>query len=481
MQKKLKPVIGWNLELMFNDELRPINFKRPIGPRSQQGCNSYVYRITNTENGKMYIGYHKEGDKIYGTSTKNEEFREVLAKKIPNLLNYEILFWGSVKECKQYEYELLTSVNASKNDLYYNLNNGQPGIKKINIDLVNKLTDEIDDFRKHQFLKDHIYLNKELNIIEFSVEDLNELERLQSREMALDNSNLQKIVNRIRNRIGSYDMPVVIENITIDGEYYEYLLISGNHTRTAYFNTMNENVGHTKNTLIKCVLITEEIHQILQESEIWILSNNLNADYNVGKPYTTEDGTKECLEYEKLGHSWRTIEMRNRLMRLGLTSNQVETVFNKVDDTLQKEEWEKEGNLIYDYVNTKEHKEILKDVSNEYRSQGYFVIESTSGNPHLYRWIDKWIQHQLTRISQGLKIQERIKIVVHHTNTKSETEWSELFKKLIRPQFLPKVKEGHRFTETELMQIKNIIKYPDFSYHEMPMKGKSISNKKLNN
>jgi hypothetical protein len=46
---------------------------------------------------------------------------------------------------------------------------------------------------------------------------------------------------------------------------------------------------------------------------------------------------------------------------------------------------------------------------------------------------------------------------------------------LIRVQNLPRAKDGHRFTDNELQLIKNHLKLPDFSYHEMPMKGKSFS------
>jgi hypothetical protein len=464
--------IGWNLEIMFDDSLRPVIFNYPKGPRLKIGCTSYVYKITNTQDGMIYIGYHRESDKPYGTSSKNPVFKQLLASGIPGLFEYEILYWGSVNEAKQKEYELLTEVSAATNDNYYNLNNGQPGIKEINIDFVNELTDEIDDFRKHQFLKSHKLLDKDVNIIELSVTDLmNNITKLQSRELEIDNSNL----NKIRNRIGNYDMPVIVENITIDGIFHEHILISGNHTRKAYYQTRNENVGHTGDTMLKCVLITDDVHEKFQESEIWMLSNNLNADYNVGKPFDVEDGVKEVLIFQQKGHSWRTGGMRNRLMRLGLTTSQVDNVFNKVDDALEKAEWEKEGNMIYDYVNTDEHKEKLNDKIKEFENKGYFVISSTSGNPHLYRWIDKWVNHQLTRIVTGLPIQERIKIVIHHTNVKSEREWKGLWEKLIRPQNLPRAKKGHRFTDSELQLIKNHLVYPDFSYHEMPMKGKSIS------
>lgn len=44
---------GWNLELMFDDDTRPKIFTKPTGQtRNRNGCNSYVYRITNRQNKK---------------------------------------------------------------------------------------------------------------------------------------------------------------------------------------------------------------------------------------------------------------------------------------------------------------------------------------------------------------------------------------------------------------------------------------------
>jgi hypothetical protein len=247
--------IGWNLEIMFNPQLRPIIFNHPIGPRIKQGCTSYVYKITNTQDGKIYIGYHKEGDKLYGTSTTNPELKQLLASNTPGLFNYEILYWGSVNEAKQKEFELLTEVNAAKNPNYYNLNNGRPGVRDVNIKGVNELTDEVDDIRKHQYLKQHFLLTRENNVIELSVNDLMKIHKLQSRELELDSANLHKIMGRIRHRIGYYDMPVIVENITMDGVFHEKILISGNHTRTAFDKTKNENVGHRGLTPVLCIFL----------------------------------------------------------------------------------------------------------------------------------------------------------------------------------------------------------------------------------
>ena len=476
---KFQASLGWNLELMFDEKLRPTIFNSVTGLPGKRGCTSYVYKITNKLNGKIYIGYHRESDDVYRTSSKNKEFQELLASGQVGILDMEIIFWGSVQECKQEEYELLSSDNAATNPLYYNLNNGQPGVRKINLDITNKLTDEIDDIRKHQSLKTHTILNEETCVLEFSLKDLCSIERLQSRELQIDIPNLRKIIDRIKLQKGNYDMPVLVENITIDGTFYDYLLISGNHTRRAYKDTAHLNVGHTLDTLFKCVVITEEvcIKLNLQESEIWILSNNLNADYNIGKSFSVEDGVKECLEFHKMGHSWETLEMRDRLVGLGLTTNQVGTVFNKVHDALVKEQWLKDDNMIYDYIVS--NRDILDDKVKEFQNQGYFVIDSTSGNPHLYRWMDKYIMHQLKRITKKLPLQERVKIVVHHTNIKSRDEWRGLWEKLIRPQHMPTAMDGHRFTIDELNSIREIVKYPDFSYYELPMMGPSLSKKEV--
>ena len=68
MSKTRKKIHGWNLATMHNEQLRPVVFNRPIteeGIRREDFHTSYVYRIQNTKNDKVYIGYHKEGDAVY--------------------------------------------------------------------------------------------------------------------------------------------------------------------------------------------------------------------------------------------------------------------------------------------------------------------------------------------------------------------------------------------------------------------------------
>jgi len=471
-----KATKGWNLEMMiFNP---PTEFNTPEGILRQPiGCNSYVYRITYVKDGRMYIGFHKEGDDIYTTSTTCKEFKEILASGEPNILKYEILFWGSVKECEQEEFELLTSVSAAKNPMYFNKWNGKPGVRKLNVEYLNEMINEINDIRTFRNQLDHKHFTID-DIIEISVVDLNNIDAVQIRELRIDNENLAKIVDKIRNRIGSYDMPVLLENITYKGKFYKQLLISGNHTRTALFKTKDENKGHTGHTLIKCLLIPEEICYQLQDSEVDMMGNNLNADFTPGKPFSSKDGIKECLFHHKNGHSWETVEMRQRLMLLGLTSGQVDTVFANTHDSIIKETWEKMDRVVFDYTTRDKH--LLESKAKEFaeKNDDTFVLHCSSGNPHLYRWLDEYYQTQMKRISEGKIVQNKFKVVVYHNKERSKKQWPELFKKLIRPQNLPSEFDGYIFSSNDINTLKGLVTYPEFSYYEMKMWDNAVESNK---
>lgn len=452
---------GWNLEQMFNSKTRPKIYRQPKGPRSKLGCNSYVYEVKNTQNDKKYIGYHKEGNQLYGTSSTNKEFKELLASNQKEILDLTILYWGSVQECKQKEFELLTSVNAKSNPNYYNKHNGHPGLRELNIGLVNTMMKEADDIRKHTNLipEDKLeYISKD-NVVEISIKDLWNIEKWQVRKLEIDTDNLNKIIDRIKNRIGNYDMPVILENVTSDGKFYEKMLISGNHTRTAFWKTRNKNVGHTENTKLKCIVIGEEIHSLLQETEIQMLGNNLNSDYNVGKAFSSADAVDECIEHYKRGHSWQTVDMRTRFQLMGLTSGQVDTVFSKVEDKIKKMELEDSGYMIYDYTDT--HSDKLNKKAKRLSTDDTFVITCASGAPTLDRWMDKYITEQLLRKDKGLSIQSKIHILVYHTSFKNRDNWRDLFERLTRPQ--------HIENDSHYKAINKLYKLPTFSESSMPM------------
>tara|TARA_Y100001938_G_C8053570_1_gene413216 strand:+ start:99 stop:1508 length:1410 start_codon:yes stop_codon:yes gene_type:complete len=462
---------GWNLEQMFNPLTRPKVFNQPTGHKTMAGCDSYIYEITNTQNQKKYIGFHKEGNHIYRTSSTNKEFKEILASDQIGILDIHIGPWGSVEECKQIEYEKLTEVNAKANPQYYNKHNGHPGKRKLNIELVNKLTTETDDVRKFRNqMKDEDgndtreYINNN-NVVEFTVKELYGLDNWQVRATQLDEENLNKVKDRVELRPDNYDMPVILKDVTLGGEFHEYKVISGNHTRTAYYElaTGNRVTNISENKKIKCVVIDDDIHTLLQETEIDILGNNLNSDYNVGKPFSSADAVGECLRHHEAGHSWQTTEMKLRFQLLGLTSNQVTKVFEKAQFKITKKEEEDGGWTFYDYKRGK-GKAKLEKKQKELTDENTHVVSCASGAPTLDRWMNSWLDNQLIRIEEGKTLQTKICVLVYHTNYKNRDDWEGMFKKLTSPQ--------HIEDKNVRALINTLYKLPTFTYWELPMKTK---------
>lgn len=78
---------------------------------------AFVYKWKNIETGLEYIGYHKgDTDDGYVSSSQNNHFWKDYNN---GLLKREILFYGSVLECVEYESNLLKNKNI---DNLYNRN-----------------------------------------------------------------------------------------------------------------------------------------------------------------------------------------------------------------------------------------------------------------------------------------------------------------------------------------------------------------------
>ena len=114
---------------------------------------AYVYRFTNSDNGKIYIGFHKGStvDK-YQHSSKSKEFNEAFANPEITFI-FDVLSYGSMKDMKQLEYEKLTEVDARNNDLYYNQTNGQQQYARVDLKKVKSLIEDINNGKYPKILE----------------------------------------------------------------------------------------------------------------------------------------------------------------------------------------------------------------------------------------------------------------------------------------------------------------------------------------
>ena len=282
---------------------------------------------------------------------------------------------------------------------------------------------------------------------------------LQTRKLEYDTENILKIQDRIQHGTGGklgYDMPVYLTNVTIGGKFFKILKISGNHTVKSYDDHPISKFAFTP---LKTIEIGPEIHEQFSEQELRMIANDLNADYNVGKPFSKDDAVKECLGHETNGYSWNTVEMQKRFRDLGLTSNQIKKVIDMVHDILAKRKQVNAGNVVINYEKGK-GKLILEDEEKKYRDDNTFVMSSASGSPNTDRIIKAYLLEQQSRLDEGKKIQKKIVVLVFHTTEYTMKSWKGLKDKI---EFV------HNQTSILTKAIKPFIKIPKFQFEELPM------------
>ena len=118
----------------------------PTPPKN--GYEGYLYRFTNLEKKKKYVGVHKgEFGDGYWNSATSSEMQKDLSSKDANF-KYEILHYGNYDLMTVKEHEILTADDAVKNEFYYNRSLGSPKYGTLRVELLL----EIVSRHKHQFV-----------------------------------------------------------------------------------------------------------------------------------------------------------------------------------------------------------------------------------------------------------------------------------------------------------------------------------------
>ena len=127
----------------------------------------YLYRYTNLENNKVYVGVHKGyvGDGYWHSST-NKEFGKEFESSNGNF-KFEILEYGSYAEMTVSERKILKDNNAKSNPMFYNKTNGAAKFSQPDVEIMKELADKI--------------VEGGFSITYESVDDVYELPRLQVR------------------------------------------------------------------------------------------------------------------------------------------------------------------------------------------------------------------------------------------------------------------------------------------------------------
>lgn len=114
-----------------------------VAEAPKEGYEAYLYKYTNLDNGKMYVGIHKgDYNDGYTNSSTNEEFNEALADPNSNFL-YEVKEYGSYSLMTVRENDILTIGRGEDKLLYYNKTNGAPQFKVPDFDAVDFLINRV--------------------------------------------------------------------------------------------------------------------------------------------------------------------------------------------------------------------------------------------------------------------------------------------------------------------------------------------------
>jgi len=460
------------LQVVKNPNTRPryihiiddVNFAQPYG------MVATVYKYTNLNNGKIYIGIHLESDKPYHTSSKNDDFLKDKASRDAKF-KFEILAWGSISECEDIEHELLKEVDAVNNPLYYNNWNGKPGVKKKDKKFQNEVTKELKLLRKGKTPKNKIkilsadYIKEPKSFLYL----YNNYGLVQIRDSQIISDNVDDIKDAVIYNYGDVDYPIYLKDRWFEGVFYKYLLISGNHTIYTPVD-MGEHYQHEETEYI---VIPANIHENYTDSDWRAVANNMNVKTQViGKTYDEWDALKEAIDAYEDGNSYCTEDDKERWRIMGV-GKKISWIIKKVEEHKLEKKQNSKGMVRVNY-STPEGKALLAKKIKERTKDKRLILDMASGTPSLHRILNEYINQQKIRFDNGLGLYDEIYVFVHHSSRGQIEQFKTLKNAVLNhKEFYGDVNIDDEFKD----EMNGKIITPHIEFEELPlhMKGARLN------
>ena len=396
------------------------NFKAPsikevhIGdvPSVYEG---YLYRFTDLDTGKMYVGIHKGSvDDEYWHSSTNNEFAEVFQDSNSNL-KFEILEYGDYAEMTVSEHRILKENDARNNPMFFNKTNGAPKFTQPRNDLMKELADSI--------------MKREFPITMEPVYDVFQLPRLQVR-LVEDKELRKEIKENIDEAGGNTDKcnPIVI----YEGRQFGNDIVGdGNHT----LNGANDSKHCTQVPVIR---IPYEVHSEYTNMELKGVSNLLNKKPEIIKKAISEDdAVKYIVGTYSEGTQHDSVGNKQFLLDCGFTKRAITSILKKAKVEIDKNNLALGNKLWIDYK-SKTHKPTLDTTVEGFRDSNTISLVYSSA---MFKWdniFNSIFAH--TKYNDKTKSYEPTKtnviITVYHPNPIAEENW----KMVHQPDALRKLK-----------------------------------------
>jgi len=279
---------------------------------------SFVYRFTNLDNDKKYVGYHKGfvGDGYWNSSTCNE-FEKVYTDS-SSRLRYEILNYGTDKEMRQAEYRILSSVDARNNDEYYNKSNGFPVYPEIDREKCKALVARIEsgEFNVGKELLDTLRkIFEKGNIVQVRYEHDDEHQR-----------DIRDKINDENGNTNDCNPILLYEERASDGTE---LGGDGNHTFWG--------ADASRAIDVPVARVPYEVHKEFSDIELETVGHLLNRRPKVFKKKETDkDAMKYLDSIYQSGQPLTSETTREGLKDLGLSARKVTSLITKYQEDLKK-------------------------------------------------------------------------------------------------------------------------------------------------
>lgn len=358
----------------------------------------YLYIFINLDNGKIYLGKHLYGKKIYWQSSKNKEFKKVFANGKSNLL-FIVLEYGNSGYIEYRENSILVANNAASSDDWYNLWNSYTKYEGPRMDKIKKFYDLI---KSGKYITDDIIPKEKLKDIEFHQSRL-----MQTVPGAI--SDLCEILDESGGDTEECDPPVVLKDRNGIGQDSA---IGGTHTSKSVYI-------HPNTIGVKWNYIPYEEHCFFTDNELKIIGSWLNKKEERYNNEITEDDALYVLQqwYED-GKEMSDKDIRDYLRGCGFKPGRVDSIKRAYDNEKAKRAALNRGGLQFaDYSPKSALHHKLEETRQLYESDEVAACIYSSAAPKL----NNIIMHGIDKNS--------IVCILYHKSPYWEKIWNNSLKK----------------------------------------------------
>ena len=404
-----------------------------LSPPSQY--EAYLYRYTNLENGKVYVGIHKGAvNDDYKHSSTCKEFAEVFNNQ-KSKLKFEVLQYGSYLEMRTAEHSILSKDDARNNPNYYNKTNGTAGFVEPREDMIQLFVEQILD-GAFQSNEEDISLHVKMPYLQVRFEHNAELQRA-----------IKEAIDDLNGNTDNCNPLIVLEG---RGKKGGDIRIDGNTTLLGASQSKHA-------TKIPVIRIPYDSHKHLTDFEVSRVGRLLNRKPEIEKkPNYKKYAIKDVQEGYENGIPVSAPSNVSMLKLYGFTTGAIRRILKESKQLIEKDEALKNNQLFINYK-ASPHSQTLSDTTTGFgRKDGWCSTFMSSASFRLDRVLETLYANS-KEVTGGKLDNKKIMVVIHHPTVEDGNKWKsdtqstcmKRIKKLINSDY-----EIH-FHEMTMWQVDN--------------------------